>query len=272
MKFKTSIAIALLALILISQAVSPKVSTAVEVGTENSFALCHDGIDNDGNFLVDLSDPSCAPFVVVPTPTPTVPAAENTLALCTDGIDNNGNFLVDLSDPDCAPFVVVPSPTPSATPTPTPVIPSTGGGSPKVDPTPTPTPTPSVTAIGEVLGASTSTVPVMTTTAAPASCGAYLTTYLKLGGNNNPEEVKKLQQFLNDKLGLKLPVTGYFGQMTFNAVKMLQAKYKDAILKPWIDQKVVETLEPTGYVFKTTKWFINAEMCSSLGESVPTLK
>ncbi|MES2985658.1 MAG: hypothetical protein V4686_00855 [Patescibacteria group bacterium] len=69
---------------------------------ENTLALCTDGIDNDGNFVLDLVDPSCAPFIPAPV--------ENTLTLCGDLTDNDGDFLVDQSDTDCAPFAPVPPP------------------------------------------------------------------------------------------------------------------------------------------------------------------
>ncbi len=66
---------------------------------ENTEALCTDGLDNDGDGLVDLLDSDCAAFL---------PAVENTEALCKDGLDNDGDELVDLGDPDCAAFVPVP--------------------------------------------------------------------------------------------------------------------------------------------------------------------
>ena len=80
-------------------------ASAVDIGTENTSELCHDGIDNNGNFLVDASDPSCSEFFPVVSLAPAL--VENTDALCHDGIDNNGNFLVDASDPDCSPFFPV---------------------------------------------------------------------------------------------------------------------------------------------------------------------
>ncbi|MGR3310440.1 MAG: SBBP repeat-containing protein, partial [Candidatus Brocadiales bacterium] len=49
---------------------------------------CNDGIDNDGDGLVDLDDPDCDGFV----PSPEV---------CDDGVDNDGDGLTDLDDPDC---------------------------------------------------------------------------------------------------------------------------------------------------------------------------
>ena len=48
---------------------------------------------------------------------------------------------------------------------------------------------------GQVLGAST-------------TCGIYLNDYIKLGANNNPLEVKKLQAFLDENLGTQLSAHG----------------------------------------------------------------
>lgn len=49
--------------------------------------VCDDGIDNDGDGLVDAADPDCN---VNPPP-----------EICTDGIDNDLDGLVDGADPDC---------------------------------------------------------------------------------------------------------------------------------------------------------------------------
>ena len=52
---------------------------------------CQDGIDNDGDGLVDGADPDCEE---TPPPGPEI---------CDDGIDNDGDGYVDAYDPDCAP-------------------------------------------------------------------------------------------------------------------------------------------------------------------------
>ena len=54
-------------------------------------STCFDGIDNDGDGLVDEADPDCAPPVEGP------PGS----ASCSDGIDNDGDGLVDGNDPCC---------------------------------------------------------------------------------------------------------------------------------------------------------------------------
>jgi hypothetical protein len=66
---------------------------------------CTDGIDNDGDGLVDCLDPDC-PCSTTPTPPP--PAKHETK--CADGIDNDGDGLVDCLDPDCPPCSAPPPP------------------------------------------------------------------------------------------------------------------------------------------------------------------
>ena len=78
--------------------------------TEDTAVLCSDGIDNDGDGLIDLADQDCAAFAPPPPP----PSTEDTAALCSDTIDNDGDGLVDLADQDCAPFVSPPPPAPPA--------------------------------------------------------------------------------------------------------------------------------------------------------------
>ena len=58
---------------------------------------CSDGIDNDGDGLVDLSDPGCASAEDNDETNETPPATQ-----CSDGVDNDGDGLIDLSDPGCA--------------------------------------------------------------------------------------------------------------------------------------------------------------------------
>ena len=57
---------------------------------------CGDGIDNDGDGLVDLQDPGCTDAGdndETDEPTPTTE--------CSDGVDNDGDGLIDLADSDC---------------------------------------------------------------------------------------------------------------------------------------------------------------------------
>lgn len=105
-----------------------------------------------------------------------------------------------------------------------------------------------------------------------ASCTPYLTQYMKMGKKNNAEEVKKLQTFLNEYLGLKISVTGFFGQATKDAVKQFQTKESEEVFGPWIKvglHKLGE--EATGYVYKTTLRRINMIKCSTLDIPMPLL-
>ncbi len=116
---------------------------------------------------------------------------------------------------------------------------------------------------GQVLGASSST----TQSESGDSCSSDLlvTKYMRLGRVNDPEEVKKLQQFLNGEMGLTLPVDGFFGLSTDAAVRAFQEKYADEILAPWGITK------PTGFVYLTTRHWINHIICASLDTPLPPL-
>jgi hypothetical protein len=57
-----------------------------------SVEQCTDGVDNDGDGLVDCNDPDCA----------NDPACRPH-EICGDCIDNDGDGLVDNEDPDCCP-------------------------------------------------------------------------------------------------------------------------------------------------------------------------
>lgn len=73
----------------------PKEIASFSLRTENTDALCRNGIDDDRDYSRDKSDSDCARFMV----------AEDTLALCTDGIDNDLNGKTDFYDPSCKPFL-----------------------------------------------------------------------------------------------------------------------------------------------------------------------
>lgn len=133
------------------------------------------------------------------------------------------------------------------------------GVSTEATPTPEPTPTPEVTPTPtpEVLG--------------EATCVELITNYLWFGGNNNSEQVKILQEFLNEQMGTQIPITGFYGTQTRDAVKLFQEKYADKILQPWIDKGLLEEKLGTGNVFKTTKWWINMTACPSLNLTQPII-
>ena len=87
----------------------------------------------------------------------------------------------------------------------------------------------------------------------PSEC-YYLREFIKLGANNNPVEVKKLQVFLNEFEGASLPITGFYSIADFNAVSTFQTKYKADVIDPWGET-------PEGYVYLTTRKKVNEIYC-----------
>ncbi|MBM3272197.1 DUF11 domain-containing protein, partial [Candidatus Kaiserbacteria bacterium] len=71
---------------------------------------------------------------------------------------------------------------------------------------------------GTVLGAAT---------AAPASCDTYLTAFIRFGGKNDTEQVKRLQMVLRDYEGAKIEVNGVYDAATLAAAHA----YKDKVAK-----------------------------------------
>jgi len=116
---------------------------------------------------------------------------------------------------------------------------------------------------GQVLGASTSIEQACT--------DVYLKGYIKFGGQNDSDQVKKLQVFLNNYMGEHLDVTGIYDQSTRDAVNRFQVKYWQDVLAPWVPFGLVTDHTPTGYVYKTTMHKINTLNCPSLDLSMPTL-
>lgn len=197
------------------------------------------------------------------TPPVIIVDVENTEALCQDGIDNDRDSFPDIADSDCAPFVrTLTAGGGSGGGSGGGNGPIFGGSFGPIGPTGG-----SSGSSGQVLGATTG--PTATSSdALPAGCTAYLDTYLKRGSSHS-DKIKKLQEFLNEELGLSLPVSGIFGSMTFEAVKAFQLKYKDQILTPWAAYGHDGT--PTGYVYKTTLHQINLAKCKTLNEPAPQL-
>ena len=119
-------------------------------------------------------------------------------------------------------------------------------------------------------------------TAAPAAppaaaCTALITTNLGLRLRNDPNEVLKLQIFLNSDPDTVIASSGpgspgnettIFGSLTAAAVKKFQLKYASEILHP------LGLTQPTGNVYGSTRDKINALACGSPAllnsvESVP---
>lgn len=102
--------------------------------------------------------------------------------------------------------------------------------------------------VGEVLGVQT---------VAP-TCPKYLSTYMRLGANNDPVEVEKLQMFLNNFGDVGIAVTSEFDLPTEIAVRDFQQKYQADILGPWGLEN------DSGYVYYTTQKKINEMACENL--------
>ncbi len=111
---------------------------------------------------------------------------------------------------------------------------------------------------GEVAGASTD------------MCVPLLTTFIRLGNENDPIEVTELQNFLNGELGLTNPITGIYDEITKAAVEQFHLKYASEVLNPWFPFGLAENT-PTGYVYKTTQRMINNIYCASLNLPMPLL-
>lgn len=90
-------------------------------------------------------------------------------------------------------------------------------------------------------------------------CRPYLSKYIKLESKNDPNEVRKLQQFLIDYENEKLTIDGVYKYNDYDAVKRFQVKYSKDVLTPW------GLTKPTGYVYKTTITKVNQIICP--GES-----
>lgn len=169
---------------------------------------------------------------------------------CADGSDNDNDGKADYpSDPDCVNSLDTDESTVTGSNG------TSGSGT-------------NSTSTGEVLGETTFEP------ALPPQCSEHISTFLRMGKKNDVEEVKKLQQLLNETLGTEIPVNGYFGSMTRNAVKKFQKQYHAEILQPWIDAgfSVSELKEGTGYVYKTTKRWINMMKCTGLVLPIPELE
>jgi len=108
---------------------------------------------------------------------------------------------------------------------------------------------PIIQASAPISASTSSAIPTTTTVPQQTAQCNYLLEYLKIGQNNNPVEVEKLQAFL------KIKITGVFDETTFKAVSQFQKNYSSDVLEPWgLD-------DSTGYVYITTKKKVNEIYC-----------
>ena len=87
-------------------------------------------------------------------------------------------------------------------------------------------------------------------------CDAYLDTYLRRGYQNSSNDMRRLEQFLNEYEGENLSVNGVFESSDEQAVERFQEKYRSEVLTPW------GLSAPTGYVYRTTRDHINRLYCA----------
>lgn len=94
-------------------------------------------------------------------------------------------------------------------------------------------------------------------TTTPAVCEPYITTFMRRGQTNDPEQVMRLQSLLKEYEGMEVPETGEYDVVSEAAIKAFQLKYADEVLAPW------GIKEPTGYVFLTTRKKLNEVYCNN---------
>jgi hypothetical protein len=113
---------------------------------------------------------------------------------------------------------------------------------------------------GTVLGAYTANQNASTSASTTVCATGTISSYMKRGGNNKVDDVKKLQVFLNKFLKINLPITGFYGPMTTSAVHRLQNENAGEILNPW-NVPGAPAMKSTGAVYQTTLKFINQRIC-----------
>jgi hypothetical protein len=66
-----------------------------------------------------------------------------------------------------------------------------------------------------------------------------------------------------------LNITGFYNDLTLASVHAFQLKHKGKVLKPWVDLNFLPNENTsTGYVYKTTLWWINAIACDETEDAV----
>jgi hypothetical protein len=79
---------------------APTMST--ETTTNSNIELCDDGLDNDGDTLIDFEDGDCPAITSSPTPPQEQQIASATLEVCNDTLDNDLDGKKDLEDEECS--------------------------------------------------------------------------------------------------------------------------------------------------------------------------
>lgn len=190
---------------------------------------CADGVDNDGDSLVDSADPGCADSNDDDETNSTDGGGGSSNPACSDGSDNDGDSKVDMDDPGCSEANDTDEADPSSGGSGNSGGGGDGGG-------------------GSVAGSATST---------PESCDKYLTAFIKFGGKNDEEQVKRLQHVLLWFEGANIEESGVYDEKTLGAVHAFQTKYWDTILAPW------NIKQSTGFVYLTTRKKVNEIYCKN---------
>jgi hypothetical protein len=142
-----------------------------------------------------------------------------------------------------------------------PSAPSTGDSVSSAGPASTPTTPPAIVYGGGGgsfyggSGSSGGSLPIVLASAT-TSC-PLLSSYLRLGANNDGAEVAKLQIFLKNSQKLDVNITGVFDQKTDTAVRAFQVKYLSDTMGPW------GATQSSGYVYITTSKKINEIACNT---------
>ena len=79
---------------------APTMST--ETTTNSNIELCDDGLDNDGDTLIDFGDGDCPAITSSRTPPQEQQLASATLEVCDDTLDNDLDGKKDLEDEECS--------------------------------------------------------------------------------------------------------------------------------------------------------------------------
>lgn len=89
------------------------------------------------------------------------------------------------------------------------------------------------------------------------ACTPIITSVLKIGGKNDANQVRRVQNFLNTFEKANLAVTGVYDTATIEAVEDFQVKYRSEILTPW------GASLPSGEIYITTRNKMNDLYCGT---------
>ena len=101
-----------------------------------------------------------------------------------------------------------------------------------------------------------SSAPMVTAISYSTNSCPFITSYMNFGGNNNPEQVTRLQNFLKNIEKLDLDINGTYDEKTRQAVSVFQTKYAKDILVIW------GATQPSGNVYLMTSKKINQIVCA----------